>query len=45
MTISVAPRKRLGIGIQAGYGIGVSSGQIKAFPYVGVGVSYNLIQF
>lgn len=23
-----------GIGIQAGYGIGLSNGQIKAFPYI-----------
>lgn len=43
--ISVKPRKRLGIGIQAGYGVGVSSGQLKAFPYIGVGISYNFIQF
>lgn len=38
-------RKRWGIGIQAGYGVGVSSGQIRAFPYIGVGFSYNIIQF
>ncbi len=43
--IFVTPRKRWGIGIQAGYGIGVSSGQIRAFPYIGVGLSYNLVQF
>lgn len=36
---------RWGIGIQAGYGVGVSSGQIRAFPYIGVGFSYNIIQF
>ena len=34
-----------GIGIQAGYGVGVSSGQINAFPYIGVGISYNFIRF
>lgn len=44
-TISVKPRKRWGIGIQAGYGIGVSSGQVRAFPYIGAGISYNLIRF
>ena len=43
--ISVEPRKRWGIGIQAGYGVGVSSGQVTAFPYIGVGISYNLIRF
>ena len=36
---------RWGIGIQAGYGVGVSSGQINAFPYIGVGISYNFIRF
>ena len=43
--ISVEPRKRWGIGIQAGYGVGISSGQVRAFPYIGVGISYNLIRF
>lgn len=36
---------RWGIGLQAGCGVGVSSGQIRAFPYIGVGFSYNIIQF
>lgn len=31
--------KRLGIGLQAGYGI---TGEFKTTPYIGVGVSYNL---
>ena len=44
-SISVASRKRWGIGIHAGYGIGVSSGQVRTFPYIGVGISYNLVQF
>lgn len=44
-SIFVAPRKRWGIGIQAGYGIGISSGQVKAFPYIGVGISYDLIRW
>lgn len=43
--ISVEPRKRWGIGIQAGYGVGICSGQVTAFPYIGVGISYNLIRF
>lgn len=43
--ISVTSRKRWGIGLQAGYGVVVSSGQIRAFPYIGVGVSYNFIRF
>ena len=44
-TISVEPRKRWGIGIQAGYGIGISSGQVRTFPYIGVGISYDLIRW
>lgn len=36
---------RWGIGIQAGYGVGVNAGQVTAFPYIGVGISYNLIRF
>lgn len=43
--ISVASRKRWGIGIHAGYGVGVSSGQVRTFPYIGVGISYDLVQF
>lgn len=43
--IFAEPRKRWGIGIQAGYGIGISSGQVKAFPYIGVGISYDLIRW
>ena len=34
-------KKKWGLGIQAGYGIGRNGLQ----PYVGVGVSYNLIRF
>lgn len=36
---------RWGIGIQAGYGVGISSGQVRAFPYIGVGISYNIARF
>jgi len=36
--------KRFGIGIQAGYGINFKD-QITAQPYLGVGLSYNLIRF
>lgn len=34
--------KRIGIGLQAGYGI---SGDLKPIPYVGVGISYNILNF
>lgn len=44
-TVSREPVRRWGLGIQAGYGIGFSNGQVKAFPYIGVGISYNFIRF
>jgi opacity protein-like surface antigen len=39
-TVSVPDRKCWGIGIQAGYGYAVGG---KFYPYIGVGVSYNII--
>lgn len=38
-------RKRWGIGIQAGYGIGLDGGKVTGVPYIGIGVSYDLIRF
>ena len=35
----------MGIGIQAGYGMGLSNGQVKAFSYIGVGINWNFIRF
>lgn len=43
-TITQKPR-RWGVGIQAGYGAYLSGGQVKTAPYIGVGISYNLIRF
>lgn len=40
--IEVKKRCKWGIGIQAGYGIGLS-GDVRITPYVGIGVSYNLL--
>lgn len=37
--------KRWGIGVQAGYGAYASGGQVRLAPYLGVGISYNLIRF
>lgn len=42
--IEVKKRSRWGIGIQAGYGIGLS-GDVRMTPYVGVGVTYNLLSW
>lgn len=43
-TITQRP-KRWGLGIQAGYGVCISGGQIRPGPYIGIGVSYNLVRF
>lgn len=34
---------RWGLGVQAGYGAAVSGGVVKLSPYVGVGISYNIL--
>lgn len=39
-----AGRKRWGIGLQAGYGINIYE-PARASPYIGIGVSYNLLSF
>ena len=44
-TVSIPQRKRWGIGVQAGYGIGYHSGTFYTSPYIGVGISYNLLTF
>ena len=38
-------RKRWGIGVHAGYGMSVPGGKPVFSPYVGVGISYDLIRF
>ena len=35
--------KRWGIGLQAGYGAYVAAGQVRLAPYLGVGISYDII--
>ena len=35
--------KRWGIGLQAGYGVSFSNKQINATPYIGIGISYNIL--
>ena len=37
--------KRWGIGIQAGYGVGIHDSQVYTTPYIGIGVSWNFLQF
>lgn len=44
-TISVDSRKRWGLGLQAGYGAYVDAGQVRLVPYVGVGISYDILRW
>ena len=43
--IFVDSRKRWGIGLQVGYGAYAASGQVRLAPYLGIGISWNLIRF
>ena len=43
--ISVDPRKRWGLGVQAGYGAYVVGAQVRLAPYIGVGVSWDIISW
>ena len=43
--IFVDSRKRWGIGIQAGYGAYISGGQVRLAPFLGVGISWSILQF
>lgn len=44
-TIFVDPRKRWGLGLQAGFGAYASGGQVRLAPYVGVGISYDILRW
>ena len=39
------PAKRWGIGIQTGYGVGLNGGKVVGVPYIGIGISYNILTF
>lgn len=43
--ISADSRKRWGIGMQAGYGAYVAGRQVMLAPYVGIGISYNILSW
>ena len=34
-----------GIGIQAGYGVTLPNGKPQMAPYIGIGISYNIVRF
>ena len=43
--VHVKKPSRWGMGVQVGYGINIYNGIPQCAPYVGVGVSYNLLTF
>ena len=45
VTIQVKKPCRWGIGVHAGYGAGLSNGKVIVSPYIGVGISYNIISW
>lgn len=44
-SIFVDSRKRWGVGLQAGYGAYVAGGQVRLAPYLGVGISYDILRW
>ena len=45
ISVPVKVKSRWGLGIQVGYGAGVSGKQVYLTPYVGVGISYNILSW
>ena len=43
--IFVDSRKRWGIGLQAGYGAYAAGGQVRLAPYLGIGISYDILRW
>lgn len=43
--IEVKKKSRWGVGVQVGYGAGIKGSTIVGVPYIGVGVSYNILTF
>ena len=45
MSVPVKVKSRWGLGIQVGYGAGINGKQVYLIPYVGVGISYNILSW
>ena len=45
MSVPVKVKSRWGLGIQVGYGAGINGKQVYLTPYVGVGISYNILSW
>ena len=43
--VTVKRNARWGIGLQAGYGVTYHNAQLQTFPYIGIGVSWNILTF
>ena len=44
-SVPVKVKSRWGLGIQVGYGAGINGKQVYLTPYVGVGISYNILSW
>lgn len=44
-TVIQKERSRWGVGLQIGYGMGVRGQNLEHFPYVGIGLSYDLLSW
>lgn len=45
ISVPVKVKPRWGLGIQVGYGAGVNGKHVYLTPYVGVGISYNILSW
>ena len=45
ISVPIKVKSRWGLGIQVGYGAGVNGKQVYLTPYVGVGISYNILSW
>ena len=45
ISVPVKVKFRWGLGIQVGYGAGINGKQVYLTPYVGVGISYNILSW
>ena len=45
ISVPVKVKSRWGLGIQMGYGAGINGKQVYLTPYVGVGISYNILSW
>ena len=45
ISVPVKVKSRWGLGIQVGYGAGINGKQVYLTPYVGMGISYNILSW